>query len=59
MALAPGAEFTLTSTHVISQVQIYDRLGSTTGTIDTLYKAGTWASLGACPSRSATRALIV
>jgi hypothetical protein len=57
MALAPGGEFALANTPVISQVQIYDRLGSTTGTIDTLYKAGTWAPLGSLPRHISNQSL--
>ncbi len=49
LAPAPGGGFALAHTHVISQVQTYDRLGSRTGTIDVLYKAAIWAPLGSLP----------
>lgn len=57
MTLAPGGGFALAHTHAIAQVQIYDRLGSPAGTIDTLYKAASWAPLGTLPHHLGERSL--
>ncbi len=57
LAPAPGGGFALAHTHVASQVQIYDRLGSRTGTIDVLYKAAIWAPLGSLPRHISNQSL--
>ncbi len=57
IALAPGGGFALAHTHVNSQVQLYDRLGTLTGTIDTLYKAAAWAPLGRLPRHISDQSL--
>ncbi len=57
IAPAPGGGFALAHTHVTSQVQLYDRLGTPTATIDTLYKAASWAPLGRLPRHISDQSL--